>query len=129
MATVESFLRDGDSSGRLSMAPSPRRSVAPSPRRQSMAKEVAPTTDIDGNRVVDLAAWRRHSVAMISELIETAVSTHGTTKATLTLCDLAGSEDVGRTHAGLKPRTSLPLRVLTGPAHELLRGKAQAPRD
>ena len=67
-------------------------------RRQSMASEVTPT-ELDGTRTVDLAAWRRHSVAMISELIEQAVTTNGSTKATMTLCDLAGSEDVGRSGA------------------------------
>ena len=45
-------------------------------RRASMAQDVVAQTDLDGHRTVDLAAWRRHSVAMISELIEEAVRGH-----------------------------------------------------
>ena len=67
-------------------------------RRHSMASEVTPM-ELDGKKSVDLGAWRRHSIAMISELIEEAVTTNGSTKAALTLCDLAGSEDVGRSGA------------------------------
>ena len=47
----------------------------------------------------DLAAWRAGSIEDISSGITHAATSHGTTRAVLTLCDLAGSEDVGRSGA------------------------------
>ena len=49
---------------------------------------------------VGLEAWRAHSVRQISEgITKQAAACKGRTRAVLTLCDLAGSEDVGRSGA------------------------------
>ena len=47
----------------------------------------------------DLKAWRRHSVKLISSIIESASTAHQVTKGRLSIVDLAGSEDVGRSGA------------------------------
>ena len=47
----------------------------------------------------DLKKWRRRSIQAISAKVDEKMITSKTTKATLTLCDLAGSEDVGRSGA------------------------------
>ncbi|KOO32902.1 kinesin-like protein kif21b isoform 4 [Chrysochromulina tobinii] len=47
----------------------------------------------------NLASWRRASLKLISETLEKQIERTRTTKAVLTLCDLAGSEDVGRSGA------------------------------
>lgn len=51
----------------------------------------------------DLRAWRRRSVQAISAQIDRSLQTGSAriTNATLTLCDLAGSEDVGRSGASV----------------------------
>ena len=56
------------------------------------------TDHVDGGPK-NLKRWRRKSVDMIKKNLETAAVQAKTTKATLTLCDLAGSEDVGRSGA------------------------------
>ena len=47
----------------------------------------------------DIESWRKRSVASIETQVERRVHAAATTTATLTLCDLAGSEDVGRSGA------------------------------
>ena len=46
-----------------------------------------------------IAMLRKRSVEVISTLIESKMQAHQSTRAKMTLCDLAGSEDVGRSGA------------------------------
>ena len=46
-----------------------------------------------------VAAWRQETVNALSKDIQRAAVSRGQSKAVLTLCDLAGSEDVGRSGA------------------------------
>jgi hypothetical protein len=47
----------------------------------------------------DIGSWRERSVDAIEQQLEQQTHAYATTTATLTVCDLAGSEDVGRSGA------------------------------
>ena len=67
-------------------------------QNRSPALHVASDPTIDG-APPNLASWRKASLKLISETLEKQIERTRTTKAVLTLCDLAGSEDVGRSGA------------------------------
>ena len=69
-------------------------------RVNSLAKMVssAQRRSVDG-APEDLKQWRRRSVHAIAAEMDHKMAVAKTTNATLTLCDLAGSEDVGRSGA------------------------------
>ena len=67
-------------------------------QNRSPALHVASDPTIDG-APPSLASWRKASLKLISETLQKQIERTRTTKAVLTLCDLAGSEDVGRSGA------------------------------